>query len=199
MLFLPALETIVNRALKADPDSLAKITSIKNQVIEINCTDWNMVFYIAPHSQGLQFYKKAPGEINTIVRGTLNNFLHIFIKGADTKTIFNYPIDIEGNTHTIEVLRDAFKNLDIDFEERLSHFLGDEIAHKLCLHLKTAKNTLKKSAENITDQTKDYIHYEARNLISTKQVEKFYANVAKLRDDVERTEARILQLKKAKG
>ena len=188
----------MNRALKIDPDALTKIAAIKNQVIEINCIDWDMHFYIVPNSQGLSFYKKYSGEKNTVVRGTLNNFLHIFIKGADTKTLFNYPIDIEGNTHNIEVLRNVFKNLDIDFEERLSHFLGDAIAHKLCLHLKTAKNTLKSSAENITDQTKDYIHYEAKNLISKKQAEKFYADVAKLRDDVERTEARIFQLKKAK-
>ncbi|OGT41815.1 MAG: hypothetical protein A3F13_07730 [Gammaproteobacteria bacterium RIFCSPHIGHO2_12_FULL_40_19] len=190
-LLLPTLEIIINRALKCDPDALTKIASLKNQVIEVNCEDWNMIFYIIPDSQGLQFHKKYSGEVNTTIRGTLNHFLHIFVKGADTKTLFQYPIDINGNTHNVEVLRDAFKNIDIDWEERLSHYLGDAIAHKVCFHFKKAKKMLEKSAENVVDQTKEFIHFEARNLVSNKQAEKLYADIATLRDDVDRIEARI--------
>lgn len=190
-LLLPALEMIVNHALNADPDALARVASIKNQVVEINCTDWEMQFYVAIDSQGLQFHKQYSGEANTIVRGTLNHFLHVLMKGGDTKTVFQYPIDITGNTHNIEVLRDAFKNIDIDFEEKLSYYLGDSIAHKLFFRLKKAKNRLKKSADNITEQTKEFIHCETKNLVSHKQVEQFYLDIAKLRDDVERMEARI--------
>ncbi len=194
MLLLPTLEIIINRALRCDPDALAKIASLKNQVIEVSCEDWNMVFYIIPDAQGLQFHKKYSGKVDTTLHGTLNHFLHIFVKGADTKTLFEYPIDIHGNTHTIEVLRDAFKNIDIDWEERLSHHLGDVIAHKICFHFKKSKKTLEKSIENVVDQTKEFIHFEARNLVSNKQAEQFYADIATLRDDVERMEARMKHL-----
>lgn len=188
---LPAIENIMNRALKSDSDALAKIASLKNQVLKINCDDWRMRFFIILSPQGLQFHSKYAGEVNTMITGTLNNFLHIFMKGADTKSLFNYPINVEGNTHNIEVLRDVFRNIDIDFEEKLSHYVGDSLAHKLCFYLKNTKQCLKKSVENIENQTKEYIHYEAKNLISKKQVEQFYADVATLRDDVERFEARI--------
>lgn len=194
-LLLPVLETIVNRALFADPDALTKIVAIKNQVIEIHCEDWEMHFYVTIDSQGLRFHKKYSGESNTIIRGTLNNFLHIFMKGGDTKAVFNYPIEINGNTHNVEVLRDAFKNIDIDFEEKLSHYLGDTISHKLFFRLKEAKNLLKKSADNITEQTKEFIHYETKSLISQKQAEQFYSDVATLKDDVDRMEARISRIK----
>ena len=190
-LLLPALEVIINRALKADPAATAKIATIKNQVLEIHCEDWEMNFYIVVDSQGLQFHQKYSSASNTVIRGTLNNFLHVFIKGGDTKAVFNYPIDIIGNTHNIEVLRDAFKNIDIDFEEKLSHYLGDTLSHKLFFRLKEAKNVLKKSAENFTNQTKEFIHCETKSLVSQKQAEQFYADVAKLRDDVDRMEARV--------
>ena len=190
-LFLPALESIINRALNADPDALAKIASLQDEVIEIHCDDWNMHFYITPYAKGLLFSQKSPGKATVIVRGTLNNFLHIFIKGASTATLFQHPIDIEGNTHTIEVMRDAFKYIDIDFEERLSHFLGDSIAHKLCMHLKNTKKIAEKSVEKMMLQTKEYIHYETNSLISHKQAEQFYIDIATLRNDVERIEARI--------
>lgn len=190
-LLLPSLEKIINLALKSDPDALAKIGELENQLIKIDCTDWNMVFYIAPDNNGLQFHKKYSGEVNTEIKGTLNNFLHIFIKGADTKTLFQYPIDISGNTHNIEVLRNTFKNLDLDLEEKLSHFVGDSIAHKLFFHIKETKKTLENSSDKLFEQLKEYIHFEAKNLVSKKQAEKFYADVAKLRDDVDRLEARL--------
>ncbi|MCX7121560.1 MAG: SCP2 sterol-binding domain-containing protein [Gammaproteobacteria bacterium] len=188
-LLLPALEKIINTALKNDPDALEKISSLENQLIKINCSDWNMIFYIAANDNGLLFYKKHSGAVNTEITGTLNNFLHIFIKGADTKTLFQHPIDISGNTHNIEVLRAAFKNIDLDLEEKLSHFVGDTLAHKLFFHLKETRKTFKRSSGELTVQAKEYIHFEAKNLVSKKQAEKFYADVARLRDDVDRMEA----------
>lgn len=196
-LLLPTLEIIINRALKCDPDALSKITSLKNQVIAVNCEDWNMVFYIIPDAHGLQFHKKYSGAVNTHIRGTLNHFLHIFVKGADTQAVFQYPIEINGNTHNVEVLRDAFKNMDIDWEERLSHHLGDAIAHKVCFHFKKAKKIAGKSADNIVDQTKEFIHCEARNLVSNKQAEQFYDDIATLRNDVDRMEARIKKVRES--
>ncbi len=194
-MLLTILETVINRALQADTDALAKIGALENQVIEVCCDDWRMHFYITPTSRGLHFHSNYSGQVNTTIRGTLNNFLHIFISGGNTKALFHYPIDIEGNTHTIEVLRDAFKNLTIDFEEKLSHYLGDGVAHKLCFHLKNTKDVIKDSGKKMLSQTKEYLHYESKNGISKKQADQFYADIAKLRDDVDRAEARMNQLK----
>lgn len=190
-LLLPALEKIIHAALKIDKSASEKIASLKNQAIKINCADWKCVFYIFINNGELQFLDHYSDEINTTITGTLNNFLHIFIKGANTTTLFTYPIDIYGNTHTIDVLRDAFKNLDLDLEEKLSYYVGDTIAHKAFFHVKETSRILKNTHEKLTDQVKEYIHCEAKNLISKKQAEKFYADVATLRDDVERMEATI--------
>ncbi|GEM_PF-4168138 len=190
-LFLPILEKIINRALRYDPSALSKLSTIKNQIIEVNCEDWRMRFFILCESDGLHFEKKISNAATTVVTGTLNNFLHIFIKGADTKTVFEHPIDIQGSTHTVEVLRDIFKNLDMDLEERLSHFLGDALAHQIFYHAKKTKNGVKNAGEKLFEQTKEYIHCESRNVVTKKQAEKFYSDIAKLRDDVERIEAKI--------
>jgi len=190
-LLLPALEKIINSALKADPDAIAKIACLENQVIEINCDDWQMRFYIICGKQELQFEKKYHGAPNTIIKGTLNHFLHLFIKGADTQTAFHYPVDIEGDTHNIEILRNTFKNLDLDFEEKLSQLLGDTLAHRIFSKIKNTKKSLGNAGKKIIDQTKEYIYFEAKSLATRKQVEQFYNDIAKLRDDVERAEAKV--------
>jgi ubiquinone biosynthesis protein UbiJ len=190
-LLLPILEKIINRALRYDPAALSKLASIKNQIIEVNCEDWRMKFYIVCESNGLHFEKKQSGTATTVITGTLNHFLHIFMKGANTKTLFDYPIDIAGSTHSMEVLRDIFKNLDLDLEERLSHFLGDALAHQIFYHAKKTKCVVENTSEKLFSQTKEYIHCESRNVVTKKQAEKFYSDVAKLRDDVDRLEARL--------
>lgn len=193
-LLLPAIETIINRALQCDSDALHKIKSIQHHVIKIECIDWNMIFYIIPDHSRLQFHAKYFGDANTIIQGKLSDFLALFVKGATTASLFQHPVTITGNTHTIEVLRDAFKNIDIDWEARLSHYVGDVLAHKLCRHLKNTKNTIEKSAHTLTEQTKEFIFCEAKNLISQKQAEHFYQDVHTLRHDVERMDARINRL-----
>lgn len=202
-LLLPALEKIINRALKTDPDAIAKIAGIENQVISVHCEDWRIQFYIVCSARELQFEKKLNCKANTIIKGTLNNFLHIFIRGADSKILFQYPIDIEGNTHNIEVLRDAFKNLDIDFEEKLAHFIGDTLAHKICFQIKESKKALKNTRQKLIDQATEYVYFESKNLPTRKQVEQFYDDVATLRDDVERmsiiVETQFIASQKASG
>lgn len=193
-LLLPALESIVNRALQCDVDALRKIKSIQHHVIQIECVDWNMIFYIIPDDRGLQFHALYSGNTNTLIQGKLSDFLALFVKGATTASLFQHPVTITGNTHTIEVLRDAFKNIDIDWEARLSHFVGDVAAHKICRHLKKAKNTAAQSVDTLTEQTKEFIFCEAKNLISQKHANRFYEDVQILRHDVERMEARINRL-----
>ena len=194
LIILPALEKLINAALQSDSDALAKIAILQNQVIEINCTDWKIRFFIVCTNSELQFEKKYSGAAHTIITGTLTNFLQIFMKGADTKSIFEHPIEITGNTHNMTVLRDTFKNIDLDLEEKLSHMVGDVLAHKICFHVKETKKTLRNTAKKVGLQAEEYIYFEGKNLPTRKQVEKLYEDIGTLRNDVERAEQRIALL-----
>jgi ubiquinone biosynthesis protein UbiJ len=190
-LLLPILEKTINHALRYDPVALSKLADIKNQIIEIHCEDWRMRFFIVCESNGLHFEKKSPGTPNTTIQGTLNHFLHLFLKGANTKTLFEYPVDVDGNTKNMEVLRDIFKNLDLDLAEKLSYFLGDALAHQIFHHGQKTKDKLADAGKTLFQQSKEYIHCETRNVVTQKQAEQFYFDIAKLRDDTARLEARI--------
>lgn len=191
---LPALERIMNRALKCDPDALKKLSAIKNQIIRIDCTDWRFSFFIIVDANGLQFHQKYFSQENTLIKSTLNNFLHVFMKGADTKTLFDHPMDISGNTHNLEVLRDVFQHLDLDLEEKISQVIGDVAAYRIFSRFRKTKNAAKNTSDKLNQQLKEYVYFEAKHFPTRKQVEKFYTNIATLRDDVERLEYRINQL-----
>lgn len=195
-ILLPALERIINTALKCDPEATHKLKKIKNQSIKIDCIDWQFQFVMLIDENGLlQFHQKYFHPENIAIKSTLNNFLHIFMKGADSKTLFDYPIDISGNPHVLEVLRDAFKNLDLDLEEKLSTIIGDAAAFKIFSHARRVKNITSNTNTRLTEQLKEYIYFEAKHFPTRKQVESFYHDIAKLRNDVARLEAKIREHK----
>lgn len=191
---LPALEAITNRALRCDPDALKKLQPLKNQVIKIHCTDWRFTFFIVIDHNGLQFHSKYFSHENTLIKSTLSNFLTIFVKGADTKTLFENPMEISGNTHTLEALRDIFSNLDLDLEEKLSAVIGDVAAHKLCAHTQKIRRITAQTTQKLGDQIKEYLYFEGKYFPTQKQLEQFYQDVTTLRDDTARLEARLLRL-----
>ncbi len=190
-LLLPPIESLINRAIQSDPDALRKISALKNQVIKINCADWNISIFILPNESGLQFESKYDGKINTEIAGTLNHFFKLVLNGADQKALFQYPVEINGNTHTIEVLRDIFKNLDCDLEEQVSKILGDIAAHKLFFHVNKTLHTTKNMSQKLKSNLKEFIYFESKSFPTKKQVENLYTDIAILRNDVERAEIRI--------
>lgn len=185
-LVLPIIEKIANHALRSDPDALSQLGRINNQVIQIHCTDWEIVFHLIPTTHGLCFEKKAPTAVSTTVKSTLPNFLKLLSKGANTATLFHHPVEITGNTHNLDVLRDTFQQLEIDWEEALSHYVGDAVAHKLCFYANKANQSQQNARDRLRVNIQEYLQLEARALPTRVEIEQFYTDVATLRDDVDR-------------
>lgn len=195
-LALPVLERVTNQSLRLDPSALKKLATISDQVIAVQCTDWQLTFYIVVTKNGLHFERQAPHKSDTTVSGTLPNFLKLLSKGANTIALFEHPISIEGNTHNLEVLRQVFEHLDIDWEEKLSQFLGDVVAHKLCFHTKRAHTAARNARQKLKTNIQEYAHFEARALPTRKEIILFYEEVATLQNDVDRLAARINNIAK---
>lgn len=191
---LSPIEYQINCALKQDAVALRKMASLRSQVIQIDCSDWEQTLFIFPHESGLQFETSYGGKVDTIISGTLNHFLHLFFRGTNSKTLFQYPVHISGNLQNIDILRDVFQNLDFDFEEKLSHFLGDGIAHRIVFHTRETKKQIQKALKTLKQNAQEFIYFESKSFPTRKMTERFYESVSVLRDDVERAEMRINQL-----
>lgn len=197
-ILLPALEKIINGALKCDPDALAKISKLKNQTIKIHISDWKITFFMLFDENGIQLHKNCPLKPDTEITSTLSNFLKLASKGADNIALFQHPIEVIGNTHNLEILRDAFRNLHIDWEDRLAPYLGDVISHQLFSYIDSSKNAAKNTLIKLSEQIKEYILFEAKYFPTKKQVEKFYTDIANLRNDMDRLQAKIALMEKLK-
>ena len=193
-LMLTGMETALNQVLRLDPETLKKLDALNGKSVKIELTDWETEFYILPYRQGLQLLSDYHKEPDTIIKGKLINLVKVGAAGATTTSMFDESVAISGDTRTGEAMRDVLRNIDIDWEEHLSKIVGDVAAHKLAYHFKKTVAFGKKSVRSLGENIQEYLHYESKQLPTKAAVENFYQGVSKLRDDVDRMEARVKRL-----
>lgn len=197
-LALKGLEAALNKVLRLDPQTLKKLQSLDSKSIKIDITDWNIAFYILPYAQGIQLladYHEAP---STIITGKLFNLVKVGAARATTTSMFDESISISGDTKTGEIMRDILKNIDIDWEEQLSKVVGDTMAHPIAKGLKKLFRFAKRSTRSVSENVTEYLHYESKQLPPKNAVEHFIEEVATLRDDIDRMDAKIQHLQQRK-
>lgn len=190
-LALPALEKIINACLSSDEEALKKLSSLSHKVIAIKITDWNLQVYIKPTSHGVELLAD-PQTPDCIVSGNLFSLFKVSQAKGNSIAIIKNAIDISGDNQVGEALQNILSELDIDWEELLSKYVGDVFAHKISLHLHNSKNFTKNTLLNLGNQFKNYMQSESRNLPTSEEVERFIQDVITLQYDVDHIE-RLLQ------
>jgi len=197
-LALTGLETALNKVLRLDPQALKKLQQLNSKSIKIHITDWNIAFYILPYEQGVQLVTDFHEAPTTTVSGKLFNLMKVGAARATTTSLFDESISINGNTKIGEDIRDILKNIDIDWEEQLSKITGDTMAHPIARNFKKLLRFAKQSAQSLSDNISEYLHYESKQLPPKDAAEQFIEEITKLRDDVDRMEARIQRIQSRK-
>ncbi len=189
--FLSKIETILNGYLKLDPEILDRLKSLDGKSIQIIIIDWNIQTELTFESGKIHLNEPQESQSDAIIKGRLGSLLKAMI----SQTSFHSPeIQITGKIEIVEKFYKIIKSLDIDWEEYLSRFTGDTIAH----HFGNATRKLSDWIKHGTDQLKgsfsEYVHEEARYLPTEHEIADFYHNISALRNDVERAEQRIDRL-----
>lgn len=187
---------LVNKVLQLDPDTMMRLQTLHGKVIKLVISDWNTTFYLTPTPNGLSLSKKTAQTPDTIITGKLINLCKVGAAGATQQALFNNKIDIAGDTHVGETMRDILQHVDIDWEEHLSRVTGDTVAHQAAYGVKQFLGLAKKTASTLQSTVKEFLFEEARCFPTQQELNRFYQDVDTLRDAVERAEARLNNLDK---
>lgn len=188
---LAAQEIILNRFLQLDPEATAYLNQLSGKVvkIELNALSYFWLF----KSDAIYLVKDYNGLVDLILQGSLFDFMRLaFIKSDVALTAI--PIQIAGDMEFAKQFKDLFSNLDIDWEEQLSHFVGDTVAYPVARFLKTLSRWAKQNIENLSQNITDYVQAEMDYLVPDEELQIFFSDIDDLRDDWARLEARIARL-----
>jgi ubiquinone biosynthesis protein UbiJ len=103
-------------------------------------------------------------------------------------------IRIEGDAEVAQAFRDLLKAARPDVEEELSRIIGDVGAHQLGNFARGAIKFGQRVANTFAQNVAEYLQEETRDVVGRIELDEFTHEVDRLRDDVERLEARMKSL-----
>jgi ubiquinone biosynthesis protein UbiJ len=84
-----------------------------------------------------------------------------------------------------------------DVEEELSRIIGDTPAHQALRFVRMATGFGRRAAETSVRNVAEYLAHERRDLVPRAEAEDFYRGVERLREDLDRLEARASRVSDA--
>jgi ubiquinone biosynthesis protein UbiJ len=195
-MIIEVLESAGNRLLRFDPDTADKLSRMQGRVFRLEIQVVGKVLYFIPGPEGLQIREDWPGDADITLKGSPLGFVQYALrqKSADNRVFVDKKLTIEGDVELAQDFQRILAEADIDFEEMLSHYLGDVAAHQLGRGVRLFRQWAGEAAESLRLDVREYMVEELRVLAPDWRVAAFIDRTDVLRADVERLEQRIKRL-----
>lgn len=190
---LRAVETVLNRLLAADPESPQRLQRLAGCRLGVELTDIGLNLLVLFSESGLRFVTPAPdtdAAPAAWVRSSLADLLGL----ASSAGRRGAKVEFSGDVGVIQNVRRVFTELEVDWEEQISEFTGDMLAHQLGRAMRSSTNWLRHSGESMLQTIGEYLTEERRELPSAAEVSGFLTEVDYLRQDVEHLAVRLRRL-----
>lgn len=195
--FASVLETALNQYLALDEDVELFLAPLVGKVIAITIEPFDITLYLCPTETRIQVLEQFVGEPDTTITGSLLALGLMGVSSKPMRSVFSGEVRIEGDTRTGRKFQSLFEKLDIDFEEKLSHFTGDIIAHKIGQFFRVGKRWGDDTLETLKLNITEFIQDETKDAPVGPELDIFYRQVDETRSDFDRLALRIERLKAA--
>ncbi|MDH5229474.1 MAG: SCP2 sterol-binding domain-containing protein [Gammaproteobacteria bacterium] len=193
---LSTLEIALNRALALDPDSMARIQRLSGNVVCLDIQGIDLQIFIAMNFDGIQLLNEIEHVADATIRGKLFTLGH-HVLTKKKQAFFSGDIVIEGDMELGRQVQHLLNQLDIDWEEGLSHMLGDVAAHQLATMGRDFFSWIKKAGAHLAMDSAEFVQHEKNYVPSKYEVESFLYQVDDLRGQVDRLSQRVQKLRQA--
>ena len=137
------------------------------------------------------------GEPDAVVEGTPLSLAALAGPEPEDR-IRQGSIRISGDAETAQLFQKLFKAARPDFEEELSRLTGDAAAHHLANAARGAFDFGRRAFDTFARNMGEYLTEESRDLPAWPEADAWIGQVDRLREDVDRLEARLAALERAR-
>lgn len=192
ILFDP-LQAAVRRALEYDPDTRERVRALGDRVVEIEFTGLERTLFVAIDQGTVSFSRRAPRAPDLRLIGSPMTFARVAM-APERVEITESGIRIEGDVGLAQRFARLLRQLDIDWEEWASRYVGDVLAHRAGRFAEGLRDWAQHSREQFRQDVSEYLQEEVRLLAPRERVVRLMNEIDETRSDVERLAARIRRL-----
>lgn len=189
-LILPFFEKLINRLIQLDADTLACINKINGKRIAIEITGLPIQFTISFNADKIKLQPFLATDPDAAIKGMPLALVRLLLSPQANTLLFKKIVVVEGDIGLLQTLQQILQQLDIDWEEYLSGFIGDIPAHLIGNRLREVKHWQEDKRVNLQRNLTEYLQEELQYFPVHEQLNDFMAEVDELRDGVERLQAR---------
>jgi ubiquinone biosynthesis protein UbiJ len=194
--FIPWLETAINRLLRLDPDTRARIGELEGRVIRLRIAGAPpREIFVLPSKTGLHVRERHDGEPNVTLTGDVPVFARLALRRVIPEIVAAGEVQISGDIELGQRFQRLLEKIDIDWEEQAARVLGDVAAHQLGNAVRDLSIWSKQTLQTLGQDLAEYLQEESRLLPPAARAEAFGQAVESLRDEVARLEKRLERLR----
>lgn len=190
---LAALEIAINAALELDPRTIERLRQLSGGVIAIEFERLGQRVYIRPHAKGIDLMGDYDGVVEATLRGTPMALMRMG-NGRPGEGLFGDGVTLTGDIEFAQRLQRIFAQIDIDWEEHISHLTGDIIAHQIGEGFRALTDWGQHNSQSCERDISEYLRYETDSLPLDWEIDEYMSGVDRVRSDIDRLEARINRL-----
>ena len=187
---LRPIEDMLNRRIAGSSRARAMVAGLAGRSLELRFAATPFRLRIAAGADSLSLRPAGDEPADAVIEGTPLSFLRL-ATGDAAKSIRAGGMDVRGDAEVAEGFRRLLEVARPDIEEELSRFTGDAAAHYLAGFARQAADFARRAGDSFARSTSEYLTEESRDLPARLEVEEFLDGVDRLREAVDRLEARI--------
>ena len=193
-LLMSALETALNKYLALDQNSSDFLAPLAGKIIAVTISTFNETIYLCPTADSIQLLDYSADQPDTQLTGSVFALSLMGLSSKPMRSIFSGEVKIEGNMDTGRKFQELFAKLDINLEQQLARYTGDNIAHNISQFFRAGHNWSQESIETFRLNASEFLQEETRDLPAGPEVDIFYRQIDELRTDFDHLQSRVERL-----
>jgi ubiquinone biosynthesis accessory factor UbiJ len=187
---LAPLESLLNRNLAASSAARALCQRLDAKVLALHVDGVPLSVYFKSHGESMTLHTEYQGTPDATLSGSPLSLLRL-AGPAPEAALRGGSVHIEGDAEVAQTFSELLKAAQPDLEEELSRVVGDVAAHQIGNVARSALRFARRAQDTLMQNVAEYLQEEGRDVPNRTEAEEFLQGVDKLRDDVERLEARL--------
>jgi len=195
-LFLP-LQSLFNRNVAGSSQARSLVERLAGRSLEVRVTSTPMAIRFAVADGRVEVSGGGEAEPDAVIEGPPLSLAALAGPEPEDR-IRQGSIRISGDAETAQLFQKLFKAARPDLEEELSRLVGDVAAHHLANVARGAIDFGRRAADTFARNMGEFLTEESRDLPARPEVEAWFEQVDRLREDADRLEARLAALERAR-
>ncbi len=190
-LITASIETAINSLQKLDAMAAARRDKLSGLVFSVEIKEIGKPLFFVISRQQIDVLSRFEGQPDCIIRLSAGAIDDLKDSSKTTQLILEEKLEVEGDIQKVQQFGELLTEMEIDWEEHLSHYVGDILAHKACYGAKQLKNIADAQFFRMHKNAAAYVTEELRLAPGPLEVACFCDDVEQLQRDFDAVNKRV--------